>query len=62
MTRKAGWTAWRVRVRVAFVRQDCWVGVYWKRHENSSPTGWDPRVTFYVCIAPMLPIIIEWYG
>lgn len=51
----------KLRVRVAFVRQDCWIGLFWKRRYPSSPPGVDPIVTYYVCIIPMLPIIIERY-
>lgn len=51
----------RFRLRVAFVRQDCWIGLYWKRHETSSPPGTDPIVTYYVCFLPCLPLIVERY-
>jgi hypothetical protein len=40
-----------VRIRVAFEPRDAWFGVFWnKRREN--------RV--YVCLIPMLPVIVEW--
>jgi hypothetical protein len=52
----------KFRVRIEFVKEDCWIGLFWKRHRfNSSPSGVDPTITFYVCIIPMLPIIIEKY-
>ena len=39
--------------------RDLWIGVYWTRHEKSSPPGYDPDLSIYVCIIPCLPIRFE---
>ena len=47
---------------VVWEPRDIWIGIYWTRHDKSSPPGWDPTHTIYVCIIPLLPIVIDWYG
>lgn len=46
----------RWRVRIQFVPRDLWIGLYWKT-ERVSRGRLD---TFFVCLVPMLPIVIQW--
>ena len=43
-------------MKIKFVRQDFWIGLYWKTEidvlDNSTK-----KTTWYVCIIPMFPII-----
>jgi hypothetical protein len=45
------------KLEVAFVPQDCWIGVYWKRDEYGSSNWRTARLRVYVCILPTLPLI-----
>lgn len=52
-----------MKVRIKFVKEDCWIGVYWKT-EYQYTAGNDERKwshfkrTFFVCVLPCLPIVI----
>jgi hypothetical protein len=57
-------------IEIKFVKEDCWIGVYWKRkfEETWHRQGIDSPVfpaiqetfTIYICIIPTLPIIFSW--
>jgi len=47
-------------VRLKFVPQDCWVGVYWKKEYISKLNNWW-RFNIFICLLPMLPIHV-WFG
>jgi hypothetical protein len=40
-----------VSVRLKFEPRDLWIGLYWTRDERG--------LSFYVCLLPMLPIILR---
>ena len=46
----------RWRVRVDFVPEDLWVGLYIKNEQ----VGRGRLRTFFVCIVPTLPIVVQW--
>ena len=58
-------------VRVKFVKQDCWIGVYWKstwthmiqavprRRVRTNGAWFRDSLTIYICIVPCFPIIIK---
>jgi len=46
----------RVPVKVQFVKQDVWVGLYWKVTREVSPRC-GTLTTWYLCLVPCLPII-----
>lgn len=37
-----------VRARIEFKREDCWVGVYWRRSSKA--------LDVWICLVPMLPL------
>lgn len=43
-------------MKIKFVPQDCWIGLYWKTVERR-PFKW--RRTYYLCIVPCFPIMWE---
>lgn len=47
-------------MKIKFVPQDCWIGLYWK---TNLATEQDPTnaTTWYLCIIPCLPIIWTTY-
>lgn len=45
----------RFKVKMAFVPQDLWLGVYWKREQDSYGRNW---TVVYICLLPTLPIIV----
>jgi hypothetical protein len=48
------------RVRVKFVARDLWIGAYWTKLDYLlGPKGQGHRRTLYVCLLPMLPLVIE---
>ncbi len=47
-------------MKIKFEPRDIWVGLYWKtepRHPNAPVCTCGYRITFYLCLIPMLPII-----
>lgn len=53
-------SAWYQGVRIKFVPQDCWVGIYWKTNDVFSlkyGTWLCRKWTVYICIVPCFPII-----
>ncbi len=44
-----------LRVRLRFERRDAWVGVYWRTERTTRGR----LLTFYVCLLPFLPIIVQ---
>ena len=46
-------------MKVKLDPHDIWVGLYWKKsvveHDEIKTTMWK----FYICVIPMLPIILE---
>lgn len=50
---------WRVRVHV--VKEDCWIGVFWKRAHPSGDQGQrlGEMLKVYVCVIPCLPLIVS---
>lgn len=42
-------------MKIKFVKQDLWVGLYWKKETDTSTNK--VKTTWYLCIIPMLPII-----
>lgn len=50
---------WRFSIR--FVKQDCWIGVFWKHHHPSGDQGQDlgEMLHVYVCVLPCLPLIVS---
>lgn len=50
-----------VRVSVEFKREDCWVGVFWRTRRNPRSSGLDRHVTtWWICLIPMVPIVVTW--
>lgn len=49
---------WPVQIRVQLVIQDVWLGVFWKHLAPGWDGGWWETWTFYVCLVPMLPVIV----
>ncbi len=45
----------RWRWRLDYEPRDMWIGVYWKRHDQSSPLCF----SFYVCLVPCFPIKVR---
>lgn len=57
-------------IRVEFVKEDCWVGVYWKTKllaicqcgdKSCGNEGYYEIKYIYICLLPCLPIIITKY-
>jgi hypothetical protein len=42
-------------MKIKFVKQDLWIGVFWKRTNEKLFY----KITVYVCLIPCLPIIFE---
>jgi len=64
----------KTRIRIRFVKQDLWIGVYWKSEWSVVGYVFDRKyyrkftddgkwgrdsLTIYVCVVPCFPIIIE---
>ncbi len=60
-------------VSIRFVKQDCWIGAYWRESWSHVMYGNPPyrKVTadgrwgrdwlrVYICIVPCFPIVLEW--
>jgi hypothetical protein len=47
-----------IRARVEFKRQDCWIGIFWKRYRylDGGPHGCD----IWICLVPMFPLHVWW--
>jgi len=45
-------------MKIRFVKQDLWIGIYWKTVQQMSPK-FRNITTFYICIIPCLPIIFD---
>lgn len=56
--RTRGWEIGPLVIWLAFEPRDLWLGVYWKRDTEGS--GWQEHLTFYVCLLPMLPLVIDY--
>lgn len=51
-----------MKIRIKFVKEDMWIGFYWKTIKLGVESWTRPisRLTrIYICIAPCFPIIIE---
>jgi hypothetical protein len=49
-------------MRIKFVPQDCWVGLFWKTIQEDTGIfiGYNGRVTtWYLCLIPCFPIILR---
>jgi hypothetical protein len=48
-------------MKIKFVKQDCWVGLYWKANTVVHHNGWTyaakTTITWYLCLVPCFPII-----
>jgi len=52
------------RIKIKFVKEDCWIGIYWKKRYNigyEARNGVSELVVFkiYICLIPCFPIIIR---
>lgn len=54
-------SALRVRARIEFKKQDCWIGAFW-RFDNQTMPG-HPRLVgdAWVCLLPMFPLHVWWW-
>ncbi len=44
---------------IKFEPRDLWIGFFWRYKKSvESPSKW---FTLYICLIPMLPIILEWH-
>jgi hypothetical protein len=59
----------RPQIKIKFVPQDCWVGVFWKREARrliSIIYPWEREfferktLVVYVCLVPCVPIKVTW--
>ena len=46
-------------MKIKFVKQDFWVGLYWKKEKDTFTNT--IKTTWYLCIVPMFPIIWSTY-
>ena len=45
-------------MKIKFVKQDLWIGLYWKTEQvYSQQFAWFYRTTYYLCLVPCFPII-----
>ena len=44
---------WTYKVNIEFKKEDCWIGIYWRRKINS--------LNIWICIIPCFPIHIRKY-
>ena len=44
-------------IKFRFEPRDCWIGVFWNIHQEMHPM-FRSVTTFYICLIPMLPIIV----
>lgn len=56
-----------MHIRLEFKPQDCWIGAFWKQGVEADGFEWRgatyrPRTDVWICVLPMLPIHIWWYG
>ena len=61
-----------MKIQIKFVKEDCWIGVYWKSlvqfncvRPDHGETGDDMCRRYkkvYICIVPCFPIIFETKG
>jgi hypothetical protein len=49
-----------MKVKIKFVIQDMWIGLYWKHHREISHLRTYHAYAVYVCVLPCLHIIISW--
>jgi hypothetical protein len=52
------WGPKRRFCRLEFKREDCWVGVFWKR--DRLYYAYQERLDVWVCLLPMLPLHFGW--
>lgn len=53
-------------MKIKFVPEDCWIGLYWKsefqqERDSQNPTDWLLLTTYYLCLVPCFPIIWKRY-
>jgi hypothetical protein len=46
-----------MEIKFRFEPRDCWIGVFWNIHQEMHPM-FRSVTTFYICLIPMLPIIV----
>jgi hypothetical protein len=61
-----------VKIEIKFVKQDCWIGLYWKSLTTcrfsrpdlgeTGPSMYQKRTKVYICLIPCFPIIFETRG
>lgn len=51
-----------LHVRFRFVPRDVWIGIYvdTQRWGEAEP-WWRARHRIFICLIPMLPVIVEWW-
>lgn len=49
-----------MKVYVKFVPRDLWIGVYWQGWEREPDSVMIERLRVFVCLIPMLPVILHW--
>jgi hypothetical protein len=49
-------------LRIRRVKQDCWIGLYWKTETLGLEQAKLHHTTWYLCLVPCFPIIWETYS
>lgn len=47
-----------MKIEFQFVKQDCWIGVFWKRIESGTNLFQRKQYRIYICLVPCFPIVI----
>ena len=44
-----------MKIRLEFNKQDCWIGIFWKRSINELMHSTENQLDIWICLLPMIP-------